>query len=213
MKEQKKLTLPRLIIVLLLVALVSTSLLGRTLAKYITSETLADDVVRVAKWGVEITAEGGLFKAVYDSDTAGFDDETVMSVDDVLVVAPGTSGQSAGVSISGEPEVAARIQIRDNGSTLEGWDYSIAENAERVLWTVGVAGNVELTNGSFQDMLDTLTSNPIEVGPNTDLSQDAFNISWSWPFEGNDDADTYYGNKDVAPRIILNLDIDVVQID
>lgn len=210
--KKNKLTLPKVLIILLLVVLVSTSLLSRTLAKYITTDTLANDTVRVAKWGVKVEAEGDLFKDAYATDDDDYDEDSVISADSSLVVAPGTSGQTASVSITGKPEVATRIKLHDKGSQLTGWDYT--GGYEPVKWTLSISGADPLVEGgSFEDLIDALEAENMEFEPNTDLSTESFDISWEWPFTGNDDGDTYYGDKETAPTIDFKFDITITQID
>lgn len=208
-KEQKKISLPKLIIVLVLLGLLLTSLLGRTLAKYITTGTIAKDTVRVAKWGVTVNASGELFKKEYITNDTTYSGGISVKADD-LVFAPGTNGQTAGVTISGQPEVASRISIKDNGSSVNGWDQG-----EAVLWTLEVEGVPIVNGGSLHDLIGGMTANSIDLAPNADLSGAGFNISWEWPFgDGtNDVRDTYYGDKTTAPTVNFDFDIVIEQID
>lgn len=220
MKKQKR-SLPKLIIVLLIVLLISTSLLGRTLARYITSGTLADDVVRVARWGVQVTGSGTMFSDSYSTDDLGYSgDYTVISANQDLVVAPGTGETSGNFTITGTPEVAARIELVDKGSSISGWDYDPDNTGtyyEPVVWTLEKYGEATpiLSGGSLEDLIDELENLTIDVAPNTDLSTEGFDytISWEWPFTGNDAGDTYYGDRATAPTITLAIDIVVTQID
>lgn len=217
-KTEKKSILPKLIVILLMVMLVSTSLLSRTLARYISSGELVNSEVRVAKWGVEVTpATDTLFSDTYDAEDADFTGDVVASIDQELVVAPGTSGTTANFTITGTPEVATRVSITDRGSSIDGWTHEVATGVyyEPVLWTVTQGGTTILNAGSFDDMLETIEDNIYEFEPNTDLSSETYGfvISWEWPFDGNDEGDTIYGDMDDAPTITLALDVTVVQID
>lgn len=52
---------------LLIAVLLTTCAVSGTFAKYTTSET-GSDTARVAKWGVEVTAEGTMFADAYATD-------------------------------------------------------------------------------------------------------------------------------------------------
>lgn len=102
---------------LLILCLITTCVIGTTLAKYTTGGT-TQDTARVAKWGVSVNMEAdSLFNNEYSkTDTAYSGSLSVQSSSTgTNVVAPGTSSEqangSAVFSISGTPEVAARIKI------------------------------------------------------------------------------------------------------
>lgn len=101
---------------LLVAVLLTTSTISGTFAKYTTQDT-AKDEARVAKWGVELQAEGNLFGEDYVDAIAPEGTEAaklaVMSdTDDVDVVAPGTNNeQGLTFSINGKPEVSGKIVI------------------------------------------------------------------------------------------------------
>ncbi len=219
MKKTENKNLLKVILILLVVLLISASLLSRTLARYISSAPLADSTARVAKWGVEINASGDLFADAYAADDSSYTDgDTVISGNQDLVVAPGTSGNSGSFSITGTPEVATRVMIVDRGSTLSGWEHEVSGvNYEPVLWTLTKGATTVVNGGSLADLIAALTTTTYELEPGTDLSGEAldFEISWEWPFVGNDEADTIYGNQEGSdvPTITLALDITVVQVD
>lgn len=216
-KTERKSILPKLIVILLIVMLISTSLLSRTLAKYVTTGTLLTDTARVAKWGVVITpTQGGLFATQYATDeTPGYSGTyTVASVGADLVVAPGTSGTITSFSITGQPEVASRLTITDNGSAISGWTVEGDVVYEPVRWTVTVGGTPQ-SNLDFAGLQSALSAVSLDLAPNTDLSTSGLGltISWEWPFNGNDVNDTYLGDKTAAPSISLNFDVTLTQID
>lgn len=217
-KTERKSILPKLVVILLMVMLVSTSLLSRTLAKYVSTGTLLTDTARVAKWGVVITpTQGGLFATQYATDeTPGYTgSHTVASVDTTFVVAPGTSGTITSFSITGSPEVASRLTITDNGSAINGW--TLADNSvyEPVRWTVTVGGGTSQSNLDFAGLQSALSAVSLDLAPNTDLSTSGLGlaITWEWPFSGNDVNDTYLGDKATAPTISLNFNVTLTQID
>ncbi len=117
MKKNKTL---RFAACLLLLCLITTCVIGTTLAKYTTAGSASDEA-HVAKWGVQITMEADpLFKNEYaKTDSTNTQTLTVKSKDDAKVVAPGTSSTeaygSAVFAISGTPEVAVRVKIELTG--------------------------------------------------------------------------------------------------
>ena len=101
---KKKNVLMRSAGVLLALVLVTSCFVGSTLAKYTVSES-GFDTARVAKFGVNIEANGTMFAREYDEGTTV---KSVISTD--KVVAPGTSGEMVRMAISGTPEVAVNVQ-------------------------------------------------------------------------------------------------------
>ena len=61
----KKTKLMRAALLLLVLTLITSCFVGGTFAKYTTSEK-GSDTARVAKWGVEITANGATFAEAYE---------------------------------------------------------------------------------------------------------------------------------------------------
>ena len=219
-KTERKSILPKLVVILLMVMLVSTSLLSRTLAKYVSTGTLVDEKARVAKWGVEITpASDSLFAASYNADDTSYTGDTVIaSITGDLVVAPGTSGSVANFAITGTPEVASRLSITDNGSALDGWFDEVNDVYEPVLWYLSEDGGATFTaNGvSFAELLSTLEGFHLDFEPNTNLATEGITLSigWEWPFDsGKDVNDTYLGDLSVPPTITIDFDVTLTQID
>ncbi len=112
---------------LMIATLLSTSIVSGTYAKYVTSDS-AKDSARVAKFGVEVKADGTLFGNNYleadenspTTDTTGI---TVKSLSDPAdnVVAPGTkNGTGMSFSVTGTPEVDVTVKI-DIKNTSDVW--------------------------------------------------------------------------------------------
>lgn len=102
---------------LLILCLITTCVIGTTLAKYTTGGN-ASDTARVAKWGVSVNMNADpLFKNEYSkTDNAYSGSLSVKSSSTgTNIVAPGTNSEqvngSAIFSISGTPEVATRITL------------------------------------------------------------------------------------------------------
>lgn len=117
----KKNKMMRTAAVLGVAALLTTSALSGTLAKYTTTAE-GTDSARVAKWGVTITMadDDSIFKSTYakaSSSTSTSIENTVVAsnhsdgnVGD-KIVAPGTSGETT-FSIKGTPEVAFALNVK-----------------------------------------------------------------------------------------------------
>ncbi len=119
----------RIASVLMVAALLSTCVISGTFAKYIKTAS-AEDTARVAKFGVVIEAKGEAFAEQYEVDDENLTEEEVgivgeysvkTSVEGEKLVAPGTSGDVAAITLTGTPEVAVRVSY---GITIaaEGWE-------------------------------------------------------------------------------------------
>ncbi len=112
---------------LLVATLLSTSMVSGTFAKYVTQDTV-EDTARVAKFGVTVTAEGGLFAKTYKDVTGGNTPPTssdttatltVKSSNDDNVIAPGTKNDTGVTfSVSGTPEVAVKVTFSIEGTDV-----------------------------------------------------------------------------------------------
>ncbi len=181
--------------IVLMLCLITTCVVGTTLAKYTTQGT-GNDSAQVAKWGVKIEIQGDkLFSNEYKNPT---DTEvTVKSTSDV--VAPGTSGSTT-FSISGTPEVKLHLDfaltdIKDvvlktgNGKVdLDSDYYPIKFKLEMSGVTDAIAENKTLAE--MKDVLDGLDRDYVV---NSDLAA-TYTLSWVWDFDGNDSADTLLGD-------------------
>lgn len=97
---------------LLVMVLLTTCVIGTTLARYTTSDT-ASDTARVAKWGLEVSTSGTLFGNSYKEEIVAVDDATltVQSLNKAdTVVAPGTKNETGfQIRLKGQPEVDYQI--------------------------------------------------------------------------------------------------------
>ena len=226
MKKNKTMRFAALLLVL---TLLSTCAISGTFAKYVTSGS-GTDSARVAKWGVTVTANSDAFQATYAKDDSSVTDEgitnTVAAQQDV--VAPGTKGSLAAVSISGTPEVAVKVTY-DATVTLTGWSIPAGESTTEYCPIVFKVGNNEIKmNETITSVsaLATAVETAIEnyshnYAANTNLSEQtntAPAVSWEWPFEQEstdayDPKDTAPGNLETAPTINLQVTTTVTQID
>ena len=221
--------------ILLVLTLVTSCFVGGTFAKYV-SEGQGEDAARVAKWGVEVEVTGNGFHTTYGKNdtTSSVSGNTVISTENVL--APGTKGTFGGVSITGTPEVAVKIETTAD-VILSGWN--IGSGGEFYCPVVFKIGN-ETINGldysaddhggedSFESAIKTAiqnaTSRQVEAGTDLSTIGGTITYSWEWPFENakgeaanqSDELDTLLGDNAAngnAPMISINVTTTVTQID
>lgn len=214
-------------------SLATSCFAGGTFAKYVTSGS-GTDSARVAKWGVTVAAENAdIFNTSYGSNNTTITTNTVISSD--KVVAPGTSGNIGGFTVSGTPEVAGII-TREATVDLTNWmidlDGEGANPAELYFpLTITVNGNpVPFTDcttiDDYEDAIETAINNSegYSFTPETNLSEindDDLSVTWEWPFEDNDDndkdkKDTLLGDAaaaDNASTISISIETKVTQLD
>ena len=237
----KKNRMMRLASGLLVAVLLTTCAISGTFAKYVT-EGEASDSARVAKWGVNINAESfDLFTTDYKTDdtTATFTGDYSVSSEGTAnrddVMAPGTSGKIANISITGTPEVAVEVAVKATVTVSGDW----VVNGDFYCPIVITVGDTAICGLAYDDAADfakaiedELKGKSAQYAPNKDLTEvdDDFGISWEWAFEDADhvaldcecaagaqtDAkDTVLGDKAVAGdlEIAIGVEISVTQID
>lgn len=113
----KKNKMMRIASVLLVAVLLSTCAISGTFAKYTTQDS-ANDVARVAKWGVSLQVIGSLYGEAYKDGIVANDDNSItVSVSDTTtasddVVAPGTKNENGfKFSLTGYPEVSSQTKV------------------------------------------------------------------------------------------------------
>lgn len=220
----KKNKMMRLASCLLVMVLLTTSMISGTFAKYVTSAE-GSDSARVAKFGVAITANGETFAKEYNThDNAYTETKSVISTE--KVVAPGTSGDMAKMTLSGTPEVAVRVSYAGAFDISDNWTVDGEFYCPLVIKvdTTTIKGTEYESAAEFEAAVNAaIAKYTVDFGPNTDLAGDdvkgcALAISWEWPFsvEGNDAKDTWLGNQAVAGNpatVTLKVTTTVTQID
>lgn len=159
MKKNKML---RLASALLILTLLTTSIIGGTFAKYVTTES-GSDTARVAKFGVVATVSGDLFGSTYAAVDNG---NTIISysqnggtvsanTEGVKVVAPGTENK-AGLKLSakGTPEVSTTVKFAQADSTnsdiyLKAGDYGVMVKYEGVRTDANISSYYTLNDGTY----------------------------------------------------------------
>lgn len=209
MKRSNKLM--RTSAVLLVLTLITACFAGGTLAKYV-SKGEGTDTARVAKWGVTVTGAGDAFKKEYATDDDTVKDSIGVSVkSDVSVVAPGTSGEFKGISLSGTPEVAVNIKTTATIDLTGDWMVTTT-NGEKfycpILFNINgvkVCGLQYSSAGEFEEALkqkiEAASNGNVAAGVNlaapksTDNVPQLFHknddgtskIKWEWAFEDGDE--------------------------
>ena len=174
-----------------------------TYSKYITSTTVPTQQATAAKWGFVVTADAsGLFANAYDNATpestkvaskvVASDNEVSVKADsNGLIVAPGTTGSML-ITISGQAEVMAALNVTANATTGE---FGIADlDYHPIVWKV-TGGSIN-TTGSLSTVLAALAGTSTTIYPGDDEGA-TYTISWSWAFDStvNDVYDTAIGYK------------------
>ena len=197
----------RVLVALLALTLVTSCFVGGTFAKYVVRGE-GSDTARVAKFGVEISAESDLFAASYDDSAISVlaDDGTTN------VVAPGTEGTATLFTIAGAPEVDVDVSISlgnytkvtlpagtyANVTTADTTDvYTLDQNYCPVQWTLSKDGTEVVSAMGLEKIEEYLGSiskkYEVENGDFADIVG-TYELSWTWAFEVNDAADTTLGN-------------------
>ena len=205
----KRNTILRVSAILLVLTLLSTCVISGTFAKYTTSAN-ADDDARIAKWGVVVEATAEAF-------TENDDDTVISFVSGENVLAPGTDGNLCGLTITGQPEVAVKI---DATAELELTDWAVdGVYYCPLVITVGTTefkGNDYADAEAFEKAVEDAIVAEIakdSVDPNTNLA-DSVAVTWAWAYEGNDDVkDTALGNEANPDTISIAVSVTVTQID
>lgn len=205
----------RLGAVLLVLALLTSAIIGGTLAKY-TANTDSSDTARIAVWGFDeetkIEIENLLFATSY-TDPA--DEKTTVDAD-VNVIAPGTEGEVEVNFLAKDgvtPEVAYEITFSTEGSEAA----EDIQNNKNIVWSLdGTAYD------SWEDFLAAIEDLSEEVEPNNLPANDGKHIvSWEWLFEDADEeqidasdvVDTAAGNADEDLNVTLVISVTATQID
>lgn len=213
----------RLVAVLAVVMMFTMCFVGGTFAKYTTSKS-GTDSARVAKWGVQITGEATTFAKEYEKTDAGFTIATKSVVSTEDVVAPGTGGNMAAFTITGQPEVAVRVAFTGTLELSNNWVDAGGAYYCPIEITVGdttFKGTSYASADLFEEAVNAkIATYKKDYAASTDLSGISSNapaISWKWAFEGNDNAkDTDLGNQVAvsnAATITLSVTVTVTQID
>lgn len=201
---------------LMIATMLTTSIVSGTYAKYVTSGT-AKDTARVAKFGVEVKAEGSLFGKNYlaATDNTPTDADagiTVKSENSDNLVAPGTkSADGLSFSITGTPEVDVNVKIEvadtsadifllkgtypDMTTSADDDDFTLDADYYPIIYTLTKPDGSAVT-GNLDEITNELNSDvTYKAGDDLTDSLGNFTLTWEWEFEqGQDEADTLLGD-------------------
>ena len=238
MIAKKNFTIKAAVLMLALV-LITSCFVGGTFAKYVTSGS-GSDTARVAKFGVTINANGTMFAKEYatDAQTVGTITQSVVSSNDDKLVAPGTKGDMAKMTLTGTPEVAVKVTYDATGNVSLGDNWKDADGkfyCPLVFHIKSATGTTHILGTDYNtaallesEIVKAINGHSKEYAANTDLAEkggESLNVSWEWLFEtGKDDAekaannikDTYLGNqaaKGNAATVSIEIATTVTQID
>lgn len=243
MKTKKNGKTLRVAGLLLALVLVTSCFVGGTFAKYTTSGG-GSEAARVAKFGVKVQGWGddAVFKKTYASNTAGYEAETVISMD--KVVAPGTKSDESGIlmtRVTGTPEVAVKVEYGAAVNLIGTWEYKDAESNTTEFYCPLIikVGETEIKGrectskevfaNKVQDAIIALGGTYPAGTKLDDIAGLQTKISWEWPFEVTkvdgkvdhtiDAKDTYLGNLAATatgidvPTVSIHMSTTVTQID
>lgn len=148
MKNKKSWKVASLLVAL---CLLTTCVVGTTLAKYTTTNNAAD-TARVAKWGVTVSASGTLFGKNYGKNTSTVASDSIIAETHAdinvkgtdKVVAPGTKNDAGlKLSVTGTPEVAVKLTAEGTAVSdvfLAAGEYGVMVKAEGVNAATDISG-------------------------------------------------------------------------
>ncbi len=206
MKKNKALTAALSVFAL---TMMSMCAIGGTFAKYVTSDNDTDSA-RVAKWGVTVDVAvptDGTQLSTSDQndngDTPAF--VAVQSLTSVNVVAPGTSGTILTVNVTGAPEVAVELNQEATVSFTGNWVIDHDNNNTTpdafycpIIFKVNgtrVGEDAASSSDLADEIVAALTRDHVPFLPNDPLLAYSQTLTWEWPFDGDDVADTALGNR------------------
>jgi hypothetical protein len=211
--------------VLLILCLATTCAISSTFAKYTTSDS-ATDSARVAKWGVTVEVTGDdAFATEYTADKASSGNANAEVKSTVAVVAPGTEGDLAAITIAGTPEVAVNVKVVADVE-LANWTvdstmyFPVVVKVNNTAVDVSAATDLAGVEAAIEDAIikaalgtsvtpaadGTITtgrSANVNYAPQNNFGEAAtvdVTVTWEWPFTttGNDAKDTALGDAATA---------------
>ena len=217
MKNKKK-----LLVLLLLLLLASATVVTTAFAKYTESKNVGG-TAQVAKFGITIgSGTGTLFQDEYKKN----DNVIIKSAaSGTNVMAPGASGSLTGITVTGTPEVAAKVTITPT-VTVSGWSYGTDPEVYYFPLTVKVGGTqVDLSSAETDAAVITAIENAIKTAMSNTTSWETAagtalsgisvpSIEWSWDFtaDGADAKDTELAKLTTAPKFGVSFAITAEQI-
>ena len=201
---------------LMMAVLLTTCVISGTFAKYVTTGK-GEATATVAKWGVEVTATttgDGYLATSYTTDSA----VNVKSSASQNMLAPGTSGKVVTLTVSGTPEVSARVEYAVTFDLGENWEISSGEYCPLVI----KVNETELTCTGTVAEFETAVINQIQsvvsgaefaAGESIDA---ALTVEWAWAYyvdADTDKKDTELSNAEAKAGFAISISATVTQVD
>lgn len=177
---KRKSHVARLGVLALVLTLVTTSLLGGTMARYVT-EVTGTATATVAAWSFKANTQGEKMTAIDLGATANRDSYTGATVKEG-VIAPGTKG-------------SFKIALDGSGSEV-GIDY-VVKIAAASDTTLPTDLTFKVDNAAYT--LGSDTTGTIAYSDTADAMKKELTVTWEWPFDGDNDKttnDNTYADKD-----------------
>ncbi len=183
--------------------IISMSFVGITFSKYVSTKS-GSSSAQVAKFDVNIDISQGDFSV--EGSTAP----------DVALL-PGSGGELMSFNVTGTSEVSVEV-IYDAEITFDGWELLDGTEYCPVIITVnGTNYSMDGVNIKTIAELKAAVEGAIEgyhesYRPGVALDNE-LNVSWSWPFVGDNAKDTELCELNVSPTIVLSISCTGRQID
>lgn len=175
---KRKSHVARLGVLALVLTLVTTSLLGGTMARYVT-EVTGTATATVAAWSFKANEQGEKMTAIDLGATANRDSYTGATVKEG-VIAPGTTG-------------SFKIALDGSGSEV-GIDYVVKiAKASSMSGDLPTDLTFKIKEGNGSDAAYTLGNDiegTINYSSTTDAMKKELTVTWEWPFDETNDKTT-----------------------
>lgn len=167
---KKKVYAARLGVIALALTLVTTCLMGSTLARYVT-EVTGSATATVAKWSFKVNGQAEKF--TIDLGRTAYTDTTIAD----KVIAPGTSG-------------SFKIEIDGSGSEV-GIDYEIKLKAADTTFPDDMVFSTKaITDANLGENFSKFIETPVEGSIDYSAAmKKTVTIYWAWAFDENDAKD------------------------
>ena len=192
---KKKVYAARLGVTALALTLVTTCLMGSTLARYVT-EVTGSASAAVAKWSFKANDSAGstAFTNIDLGKTVAYDSTTIKAG----VIAPGTSG-SFNIVIDGtDSEVGIDYEIKLEAATDTTFPDDMVFSTEAI--TEAKPGK------GFSEFIKTAIKGSVDQSDGAEAMKKTVTIYWAWPLDGGADKDakdTAMNDKDLSIDITV----------
>ena len=215
----KKNRMMRLASILLVCVLLTTSIIGGTFAKYVTTVNSSDSA-RVAKWGFNTASIN--FENLFDTDYTN----VAVGTDEMAIIAPGTEGEvnfKFENALEGGPEVAYTFVVDTTGSDCA----EAIQNNKNITWALAkTSDKTSASYGTWETLLSNIQAldgdKQYAAGEIPAMVDTEYTILWKWTYTNTDDGndndqhnDSDLGNLAVTSDLVATLKITITatQVD